>query len=957
MKHKIRILFISAIIVLLSVSFFVLFNAASPEDSLDANNDNKITRSESDVIEDYYLGKTSVPDAPALLWWQDMCRWTGNETPPQFGTVGEVNNKWINADAATTSVGYSDEGRGPAFRARCELIDGFNYIRNKYNAATDTYDVVATGALISSKQAFDEAGIKKQAWLEAIGDARLFVMAVEKKDGSYVIDTRTGSPNIIGTWWVWSWESAGYKPAPWNLAEEAVREPVWAGIHSFVNDEAWQGKYAFTPYNVWLSNLQSMGIARPVISPTYPDGSSALGTVGSASYNPRTPHLSKLYDANGSKNFNGLAWVPSWSESAENNWGELNVNAADRTKNYYNLIEVSNVWTPNGNKTLHYGDIGVGKDAASPFWRSYNYNAIWDSLRNGADGFWFDNYIGWDYISSNPINKAFGDWNVYTFQQKVNSGEAIWNTVKTAMGSYTNIIDYMKDVFGDGWSNLGAARWSNTIWLDDPVWNAFKAHCSDVSQQTQHDRYNDVKEIAGYLSALDPVADADKFAALGKTGESYICKPPEEIAVTGNDFCYLHFAAIDGHSLDIVSTETNDGWNVVTGNTYDAMIPRGRKSGTFALLPESTVTRRASIWYYTEPQYLKNEILGYIGAYQALANNITLNSGESLANVIGTNNSSNIVNKDIGTLKPYFGDRQRACDVGVLYSSNSEMAMLSPGGFVNGEGENCDTAYGGWCYSLDDLGVPYKCIQEWQLNEAGSNLYDIVKILILPNTTSMSAATVNNVLKPFLDAGGSILFSGVQGNIGKYSDKTELYKIFTGTSPLLQLYNDYLASGKVKHITVDPAYTYYKGHKNDDKATMDSKLAAVKSFFNSALNTSDVRQVERIGFANTAHVTAPSVVAYTNFNEYENRYFIDLVNYNVNDAITAVTPTAAGASVIVDLPDSFSAVTSVKALTNGTNAVVDISMSNFTYNAVTHKLTISNLPSFVYYYCIIVNGD
>ena len=936
-----------------------------PDWAEDLDNNGSINKADAGYVQNAYLGiDDEIPQPPKLLWWQDMCRWGNNSVPKQWGPAADVNNKWINEDAATTTTGFSDEGRGIAFRKKSE-VEAFSWVRNVYNPATDTWDELPAGSYlpqIYSKEAFDTAGIKKQAWIEGQGETRIFVMAMTKSNGDYVIDPRLGSPDIGATWWSWNWVDGSYIPAPHSPADEATKEVAWAGVHAFYNDAVWQGKYTYTAYNAHLASLQSMGIAQTMILPTYPNGASALGTKGYGSYQPTMPHLANVYDACASKNINGEFWNPSAGESAEGDWGELSVSPGSRTKNYYGLIEKAGISTDWGIQTLHYGDFSLGKDISSPVWRSYNYNAIWDSLRNGADGFWVDNYLGWDCISNNPLNRAFGDWNVYAFQLKVDSGEPMWNTVKAAMGSSPNVLEYVRSKNPTQINNINHAAWTNASWLDDVVWSAFKAHMSDVAEQSQKDRYSDVKEIAGYLSVLDPVADADKYAALGKTGESYICKPPEEIAVQGNDYCYMHFAAVTGRGqLDIVSTETNDGWNVVTGSTYDAMIPRGRKSGIFALLPESTITHRASIWYYCDPTYWDNEILGYVAGYQALANNITINSGEEIAKMVGTNNTANIVNKDIGTLKPYFGNRQRASDVAVLFSGNSEMAMLAPGGFVNNTGENCDTAFGGWCYSLDDLGIPYRCIQEWQLYEAhggaaaGKKLIDICKILIMPNTTSMSAATVNNVLRPFLEAGGNILFTGTLANIGKYSDKTELYKKFDGTSPLRQLYNDYTSSGKVQHSATDPAFTYYLNHGTATSTQMNTRRTAVNTFFIKAPNSGSVRKVTRTGFGNHAHASSPSVIAYTHYYEYKNDYFIDLVNFKVNTAITSVTKTTANASVVVDLPASFLRIQKVEAFNADTHTVIDIT-ANCTYNDVTRKLTVTKIPSFTYYYSIIVDG-
>ena len=892
MKLKKRLKFTVFSVILLiaaiSITVFTVLSQATPEDKLDFNKANVLTKVESDAAEDYYLGKIDeliLP--PGLLWWQDTVRLTNNDRAPSVFLPG------IAADCATVGAYYADEGRAPFFREHSTHFD-----------------------MSRTKAEYIAADFKKLAWIEGNGDSRTFIIGVTKNNGVY--DTNSSlspfvAPRMTHSWWNW-------RTGPANDTEALNVEPNWSGMHTFVNNEAWLMDFGQTNYNAYLTS-----IGWPTIDiPAYPDGTPA-NTGYLPGYDKTRPDKAILYDACGSKNIKGDPWTPG-GDTAER----------DGLTNFYGLIEIA----PN----RHYGDISIGKDLSAPFWRSYNQNVVRYFLNEGADGFWIDNYIGFDAISQVPNDKAFGDWSVYKFNEFIQAKSPSVYSKMTATAP--DIYQYVREIFRNkGWGNPDTANtfggnWHNQFWLDDPVWKAYLAFLSLSASEGMYNRYNDIKAIAADMG-----------------------KDPDQILVTGNDFCLMHYAAVTGDNLDLVSTEYENGWNVITGSNYNAELPRGRVTGVFSLVAASTQTPRASIWFYQRNQDRSNinmvNALGYVSGYLSLAVNVTLNSGEGLP-VPGNNNTARKINEDIGKLKPYIGARISSGDVAVLYSGNSEMAIMAPGGYVNGDSNNFATGYLGWCYALEDLGVQYRAMQEWQLNGAGGDLYSQVKCLIMPNTLSVGQNTVDSVLIPFLNNGGTIILTGSMSQIGKFDVRENIYNIHGGlnnaNSPLVKLYNNPLYKGtSIKWASVDPAADYYINHKAGDKVSMTAKLNAVAALLSTVSNYNQLSKVTRTGFVPSSYLndsSKPSVYAFANYDKNSEIFMIDLVNTNTQNDMKGMASRSAtngNASIVVDLPAG-KTVSTVMAFNADTGSFTNIS----SYSVSGGKLTVSNIPAFDYYYTIIV---
>ena len=205
-----------------------------------------------------------------------------------------------NANAMTVVHGMQDEGRTPFFRDYVLAYEGVN------------------------TTVIQEYGVKIMAWLEGMGEAREFLIAVHKLgDGTYEQDALTGQSKMIAFPWTWDSRGPGVNPD--------ANTVKWAGTASYVNNPDW---------------VKPKGIPGDIELPTYPDGSSALGY---AFNDDRDPRNAFLYDAIGCKDINGELGLSGASIASSNETGKV----------------AYTVPGPNG-ATFKVDDMSIKKDMASP---------------------------------------------------------------------------------------------------------------------------------------------------------------------------------------------------------------------------------------------------------------------------------------------------------------------------------------------------------------------------------------------------------------------------------------------------------------------------------------------------------------------------------------------------------------------------------------------------------------
>ena len=206
-------------------------------------------------MHDALLQKYGEPKADIFTEGQGIIGWWDNWQRTSEGNA--TNVKSINADCSQLGGGL-DEGRGFYWRA----------LNDKSSRA--------------SAKGLHLAGFKTGAWIEGQGDSAIFIMSVHKnEDGTYERD-ENGTTVMKGFAWTWAATNPRVKPDG--------NEIVWAGVHSFVNNEEWAYPYVISEYPDF-----------PM--PTYPDGTPATGYLEGGDVS--NAHLARIYDACAAKDING----------------------------------------------------------------------------------------------------------------------------------------------------------------------------------------------------------------------------------------------------------------------------------------------------------------------------------------------------------------------------------------------------------------------------------------------------------------------------------------------------------------------------------------------------------------------------------------------------------------------------------------------------------------------------
>ncbi len=682
------------------------------------------------------------------------------------------------------------------------------------------------------KQAHD-LNMKVGAYLELQGDTGTMLMGFhQKEDGTFEIDPATNQPRIYADSYSWAVSGAGR-----NAAVNYVR---WVTPGDFFTEEPCFGDFVF-------SKIDKSKIY-PSVMPTYPDGTPAIGFSSDEIQDPST---SLFLDANCSKNINGEY---------------LNVagfmTLGDNLNNAF-VYENSMMQSATGNI------LSIGKDSASPFWKDYTAKMAEYFVSLGVDYFWFDNWCGWDNIHTKPLDRGFGTWSDYKFKEYLKQYPEIGVTDPDNF----SITEYVREkgIEGDTYMEdhgflMQDSYWREEFWLDDPIWMAYLSFKA--------------KSNIEYSSAI---FKAIKDASLKYNGDA------EAVAICANDFPYPTYSAYDGNTLDLIHTEYNCTYSACTGFATAGYPPNGYSGHAFSLISDSTRSKNANVWYYTE-DYRDKYNLGLVFNYEALAYNVTVYNGDDCENMVGTDKNATHVNESIGKLRDKFSDRGAYAEIGVLFSEDSETSTLAPGGFIDSQGNETTLSYMGWCHALNELNVPYRAINHNKL----ADRINLVSVLIMPNVRSISQKEVDELIIPFLDNGGTIVVTGEDA--GKVDIMENNYAKHDKCL-LVDLAESYSGNGNVIYFEQDPTIDYFKRHKNSDIETIrELYLNDIEAIVNDIFDKGYAHRL--VTFENLPD----SVETTLNYSPMENNYFLDIVNMQIDVESDTVTPISDGVVAKLRLP-------------------------------------------------------
>lgn len=617
---------------------------------------------------------------------------------------------WWNDFPRIVQVGQADTAQGMnASCAMCGAADdptwGLYGQRVRMDSSGDRVEQIHAG------------GMKAITWFEAFGTAGSTYVAQLKRDGEGNWIKSPTDPTLTRVFlnhWAWQlFDGSG--------------EIRWIGVHNYFDDEDFARPYTRTHPRYGCPPM------------TYPDKTVATGYQGPAA----DPRNSRIYAAGCSKDvFGNVTFTHAFNAK---------MNAIDPATGkprgpIGGLVEF-------GGKYASL--VSPGKDSACPVWIDYARASVRQALDAGIDGLWCDNFSPWDSFSARPVAKAFGEWSVATFRdhlrREFSKGELVAMGV-VEVDSF-DIRDYLRRTFrqwggtvddvGQGELNdpfdanapgLREQTWRDARWRDDPVWRAYLVH----------KRRTGTKALEAYYAAIK-----DEAAAAGKP----------DFLVSGNDLPNFGLGWVRGQ-LDMVSTELAWGWGLASGSRGFMPPPYGSYVPVYQLAREHAKSRFVNVWLYVPKEQWHRPNTANVLYYQGLANHTLPMPHPGNSRTVGDEATAGAFFRFLRSAAPTFGDRTPVAEIGLYYSSSSQLMQYTPGGVLDHNNQPHMFAHWGWGTALSWLHYPYRAVPEWKLNpETLAGL----RLLVIPSAEVFPAEDLA-VLEHWVRGGGALVIAGDCGS-------------------------------------------------------------------------------------------------------------------------------------------------------------------------------------------------
>jgi hypothetical protein len=564
-------------------------------------------------------------------------------------------------------------------------------------------------------------GARVIVWIEGFGDCMLYAVALEQRpDGSFVRREEDPEVSLV-------------RRNHWNWAHRELPQGNtlrWVGLHNTINDE---------DFVLPAFAREKRGLPMP----TYPDGRPAAGWLSDAPY----PLNARIYDACGAKDIAGRLRPACEPTAGVNEIDPATGQPKGPTEGLCPAVagrdDVPLLPGRKPGDTVYCGVLSVHKDLSAPFWLEYARASIREILKSGLDGVWCDNYSPWDNFGYPPVQKAFGDWSVHRFHEYLRA--EISAAARRAMGieisADFDVRRYLQTkaaAFGaKDPSSLDDPAWRDTRWLDEPMWNAFKAFRQKRAQQ----------DLRAFYTVIHEEAD--------RAGRPDFC-------IGGNDVPLYGLGWVRDAWQDMINTETTPGWHMGTGSRGILMPPQGKMAVLYRAALEHQKGPFSAAWYYLDERYAKYQRKPGIGkalAAEAFANATFLLCDPENKRVAGTLESHAWWNQFVRENEPHFGRREAMADVGVLFSPDNQLALLAPGGFPDMDRQPHVFGHHGWATALIDGHLPYRTLTDWKLTE--KHLAPL-RAFIVPDAECLEEEAAR-ALEAWVRRGGRLIVTGPSG--------------------------------------------------------------------------------------------------------------------------------------------------------------------------------------------------
>ncbi|NCQ28064.1 MAG: hypothetical protein GW802_11635 [Armatimonadetes bacterium] len=684
------------------------------------------------------------------------------------------------------------------------------------------------------------AGMKALCWFEAFGTAGSIYVAQPKRspDGTWVKrPTDHTVTRLFRNHWGWQ----GY---------DGTGEIRWIGVHNYFDDDDFARPYTRTHPRYGSPPM------------TYPDGTVAAGYNGSAA----DPRNSRVYDAGCAKNVFGQVTFDADFNAGVNEVVPATGKPRGRVEG---LVKI-------GDKYASL--LSPGKDSACPVWIDCARASVKQALDAGIDGLWCDNFSAWDSFSSQPLSKAFGEWSVATFRDYLRAHFAgsqlqalgvanverfdvrayLRDKCRAGGGKVEKVADQtLRDPFDSSGSALRDRTWRDPRWLDDPVWRAYLIHKRQIGTKALDAYYRAIKETA---------------AQAGK----------RDFLISGNDIPCFSLGWVRGQ-LDMVSTELDWGWGLASGRRGFLPPPAGSFVPVYKLAQEHAKSRFVNVWMYVPEAQRGKQNVANVLFYQALANHTLPMAHPGNDRVAGDDATTAAFFDFVRQLAPTLGERTPVQEIGVYYSSSSQLMTFTPGGFVDHNNQEHMFAHWGWGTALSWLHYQYRAVPEWKLTrEALAGL----KVLVIADSVVFPPEDVG-VLRQWVEPGGGLIVTadsgvraGEQGNfeglaVPSLSPLTGVLEPGTQSGQVVRA----VGAGRVVYLPRATGLDFFKA-----EAERANKLPAFREALRAATG-------DGTHFALSATDGVPTTVGLTVYEDARaNRLFVDVNNTDLDLATDQVTP-------------------------------------------------------------------
>lgn len=570
-------------------------------------------------------------------------------------------------------------------------------------------------------EALHARGIKALTWIEAFGTAHAYIAQFKRREeGGWVGFPEDPSiPRPFATHYGWQ-------------AYDGTGEIRWIGIQNYYDCDDIAG-----PYNRLHPRYGARAMA-------YPDGRLASGPAEEFV----DPRKRLVFDAGCAKDVLGRV---AFNYESNERVNQIDPATGKPRGPLEGLLETGEPpprvpdpgFTPEQWERLkaprRSGCITPGKDSACPMWIDYARASVRQALDAGIDGLWIDNFSPWDSLNATPVRHAFGEWSVAGFREYLRRREEAMLVLAVGVDTDPATFDvreYLKarvKEWGGDPENLRDGRWRDPRWQGDDVWGAYLRYKREAGSAALSELYRAIKEEA---------------AAAGKP----------DFLVSGNDIPGFSLGWVRG-DLDMVSTELSWDWGLTTGPRGLMPPPLGRYAPVYRLAREHAKGRFVNAWLYVPEAQRGKPNVARVLYYEALANHagpMPLYGPGS--RTCGTEAVDAAFFRFVRDAAPIFGPREPVADVGIYYSSSSQLIELLPGGFRDHADQPHGFSFHGWGTAMTYLHVPWRAVPEWKLD---AETLRGLRLLVIPSAiVAPSLAELQALREWVVNDGGRLIVAG-----------------------------------------------------------------------------------------------------------------------------------------------------------------------------------------------------